>query len=113
MPAQSATPYWQPAFPSHPGTYNPNLQPSIERHHDAAGLFNQCAYDENEGAKTFVYWCRITVDLLATTKFHIFVTMPIDSLPPIGLVVIRAPELVDELLLRLMLVLPLDMAYNK
>ncbi|GKD94308.1 hypothetical protein Tco_1374145 [Tanacetum coccineum] len=34
MPAQSATPYWQPAFPSHPGTYNPNLQPSIERHHD-------------------------------------------------------------------------------
>ncbi|GJY75121.1 hypothetical protein Tco_0480237, partial [Tanacetum coccineum] len=41
MPVQSATPYWQPAFPSHPSTYNPNLQPSIERHHDAAGLFNQ------------------------------------------------------------------------
>ncbi|GJZ84408.1 hypothetical protein Tco_0649747 [Tanacetum coccineum] len=41
MPAQSATPYWQPAFPPHPGTYNPNLQPSIERHHDAVGLFNQ------------------------------------------------------------------------
>ncbi|GKC15654.1 phospholipase-like protein [Tanacetum coccineum] len=40
MPAQSATPYWQLAFPSHPGTYNPNLQPSIKRHHDAAGLFN-------------------------------------------------------------------------
>ncbi|GKD44689.1 hypothetical protein Tco_1269334 [Tanacetum coccineum] len=52
MPAQSATPYWQPAFPSHLGTYNwqssilshmgnPNLQPPVERHHDAAGLFNQ------------------------------------------------------------------------
>nr|GEW07540.1 hypothetical protein [Tanacetum cinerariifolium] len=52
MPAQSAIPYWQPTFPLHPGTYNwqsptpsymgnPNLQPPIERHHDAAGLFNQ------------------------------------------------------------------------
>nr|GEZ00584.1 hypothetical protein [Tanacetum cinerariifolium] len=48
----SATPYWQPAFPSHPGTSNwqslvpfdmgnPNLQPPIERHRDAAGFFNQ------------------------------------------------------------------------
>nr|GEY82226.1 transposase, MuDR, MULE transposase domain protein [Tanacetum cinerariifolium] len=41
MPAQSATPYWQTAFPSHLGTYNLNLQPSIERQHDAAGLLNQ------------------------------------------------------------------------
>ncbi|GJV07040.1 hypothetical protein Tco_1344696 [Tanacetum coccineum] len=52
MMAQSATPYWQPAFPSHPGTYNwqspipsymgnLNLQRSIQRHHDAADLFNQ------------------------------------------------------------------------
>ncbi|GKA12075.1 hypothetical protein Tco_0691621 [Tanacetum coccineum] len=52
MPAQLATSYWQPAFPSHPSTYNwqspipshignPNLQPFIERHHDAAGVFNQ------------------------------------------------------------------------
>nr|GEX17637.1 phospholipase-like protein [Tanacetum cinerariifolium] len=50
--AQSATPYWQPAFLSHPGTYswqspipshigNLNLEPPIERHYDAAGLFNQ------------------------------------------------------------------------
>ncbi|GKA65084.1 hypothetical protein Tco_0764791 [Tanacetum coccineum] len=57
MPAQSATPYWQPVFPSHPGTYNsqspipshmgnPNLQPPIERHHDVAGLFNQTPYME-------------------------------------------------------------------
>ncbi|GJW26949.1 phospholipase-like protein [Tanacetum coccineum] len=49
---KSATPYWQPAFPSHPGAYNlqspipshmgnPNLQPPIERHHDDAGLFKQ------------------------------------------------------------------------
>ncbi|GJY68810.1 hypothetical protein Tco_0471792 [Tanacetum coccineum] len=49
---QSATPYWQPAFPSHPGTYNwqspipshmgnTNLQPPIERHHDAAAYNNQ------------------------------------------------------------------------
>nr|GEX87623.1 hypothetical protein [Tanacetum cinerariifolium] len=29
------------AFPSHPGTYNPNLQPSIKRQHDVAGLLNQ------------------------------------------------------------------------
>nr|GEY26278.1 hypothetical protein [Tanacetum cinerariifolium] len=52
MPVQSTTPYWQPAFPSHPGGYNwqslirshmgkPNLQPPIERHHDTADLFNQ------------------------------------------------------------------------
>ncbi|GJV79670.1 hypothetical protein Tco_1515540, partial [Tanacetum coccineum] len=66
MSAQSATPYWQPAFPPHPGTYNPNLQPSIERHHDAAGLFNQkpnlsplnlgSAFDdENEGGDDVIY----------------------------------------------------------
>ncbi|GKC70658.1 phospholipase-like protein [Tanacetum coccineum] len=67
MPAQSATPYWQPAFPSHPGSYNwqspipshmgnPNLQPSIERHHDAVGLFNQSAFDdENEGGDDVIF----------------------------------------------------------
>ncbi|GJX25110.1 hypothetical protein Tco_0231406 [Tanacetum coccineum] len=49
---QSATPYWQPAIPSHPGIYNwqsqmsshmgnPKLQSPIEMHHDAAGLFDQ------------------------------------------------------------------------
>nr|GEX05962.1 copia protein [Tanacetum cinerariifolium] len=52
MPAHSATPFWQPAIPSHPGTYNykspipshmgnPNLQPSIGRHYDVVGLFDQ------------------------------------------------------------------------
>nr|GEU53214.1 phospholipase-like protein [Tanacetum cinerariifolium] len=66
----STTPYWQPAFLSHPGGYNwqspipsqmgnPKLQPPIERHHDVAGLFNQANLsplnlgnafdDENEG----------------------------------------------------------------
>nr|GEV90932.1 phospholipase-like protein [Tanacetum cinerariifolium] len=52
IPAQSATPYCQPAFPSYSGTYNwqspilshmgnPNLEPLIERHHDVDALFNQ------------------------------------------------------------------------
>ncbi|GJW93280.1 phospholipase-like protein [Tanacetum coccineum] len=47
-----ATPYWQPAFPSHLGTYNwqslipshmgnTNLQPPIVRHHVAPDIFNQ------------------------------------------------------------------------
>ncbi|GJX02635.1 phospholipase-like protein [Tanacetum coccineum] len=76
MPAQSTTPYWQPAFPSHPGGYNwqspipshmgnLNLQPPIERDHDAAGLFNQANLsplnlgnafgDENEGGDDVIF----------------------------------------------------------
>nr|GEU89099.1 hypothetical protein [Tanacetum cinerariifolium] len=52
IPAQPATPYCQPVFPSYSSTYNwqspilshmgnPNLEPPIKRHHDVAGLFNQ------------------------------------------------------------------------
>nr|GEX04342.1 phospholipase-like protein [Tanacetum cinerariifolium] len=63
MPEQSATPYWQPAFPSHPGTYNwqssvpfdmgnPNLQPPIERHHDAA---RNAFDDENERGSDVIF----------------------------------------------------------
>ncbi|GJU07089.1 hypothetical protein Tco_1123519 [Tanacetum coccineum] len=73
MPAQSATPYWQLAFPSHHGTYNwqspipshmgnLNLQPSIERHYDAAGLFNQNILNRGKGEQrpSFYKWTPYT-----------------------------------------------------
>nr|GFA48845.1 hypothetical protein [Tanacetum cinerariifolium] len=58
-PTQSDTPYWQTAFPSHPGTYNPNLQPSIERQHDAAGLLNQV---KRENYVTLSHLCKLAID---------------------------------------------------
>nr|GEW60336.1 hypothetical protein [Tanacetum cinerariifolium] len=73
MPAQSATPYWQPAFSLHPGGFNwqspipshmgnPNLQPPIERHHDAAGLFNQNILNrgKREQRPSFYKWTPYT-----------------------------------------------------
>ncbi|GJZ81355.1 hypothetical protein Tco_0646349 [Tanacetum coccineum] len=52
MPAQSATQYWQPGTSSQPGSYysfgqvpshmgRPNLQTTIETHHDVDGIFDQ------------------------------------------------------------------------
>ncbi|GJY75188.1 phospholipase-like protein [Tanacetum coccineum] len=52
MPAQSATQYWQPNISSQPGSYysfsqvsshmgRPNLQTTIEMHHDVDGIFDQ------------------------------------------------------------------------
>ncbi|GJS11055.1 phospholipase-like protein [Tanacetum coccineum] len=52
MPAQSATQYWQPDISSQPGSYysfgqvpshmgRPNLQTTIETHHDVDGIFDQ------------------------------------------------------------------------
>ncbi|GJZ53916.1 phospholipase-like protein [Tanacetum coccineum] len=52
MPAQSATKYWQPDISSQPGSYysfgqvpshmgRPNLQTTIETHHDVDGIFDQ------------------------------------------------------------------------
>ncbi|GJX47305.1 hypothetical protein Tco_0272495 [Tanacetum coccineum] len=52
MPAQSATQYWQPGISSQPGSYysfgqvpshmgRPNLQTTIETHHDVDGIFDQ------------------------------------------------------------------------
>ncbi|GJU55843.1 phospholipase-like protein [Tanacetum coccineum] len=73
MSAQSATPYWKPAFPSHPGGYNlqspipshtgnQNLQPPIERHHDADGLFNQNILNrgKREQRPSFYKWTPYT-----------------------------------------------------
>ncbi|GKA69966.1 phospholipase-like protein [Tanacetum coccineum] len=51
MPAQSATQYWQPDISSQPGSYysfgqvpshmgRPNLQTTIETHHDVDGIFD-------------------------------------------------------------------------
>ncbi|GKD81947.1 hypothetical protein Tco_1348786 [Tanacetum coccineum] len=52
MPEQSATQYWQPDISSQPGSYysfghvpshmgRPNLQTTIETHHDVDGIFDQ------------------------------------------------------------------------
>nr|GFB00646.1 DNA/RNA polymerases superfamily protein [Tanacetum cinerariifolium] len=70
MPAQSATPYWQTAFPSHPDTYNPNLQPSIERQHDAAGLLNQISWIKEAQKEDIKIW-TIVENLDKQTEFRL------------------------------------------
>ncbi|GJT17616.1 hypothetical protein Tco_0876322 [Tanacetum coccineum] len=73
MPAQSPTPFWQPAIPSYTSTYNwqspipshmgnSNLQPPIGRHHDAVGLFNQNILNrgKREQRTSFYKWTPYT-----------------------------------------------------
>nr|GFA80231.1 hypothetical protein [Tanacetum cinerariifolium] len=67
MSAQSATPYWQPAFPSNPGGYNwqspipshmgnPNLQPLLRGITMLLAYLTRNAFDdENEGGDDVIF----------------------------------------------------------